>query len=451
MPPPVRSPRELRFRGANWAALTSDDPEVLLAGPAGTGKSVVMLWKVRHIAETYPGARILICRKTRASLTETALVTWEAQVLEPGHAVLTKHPTLRRVRQSYRFPNGSEVVVAGMDKPEKVLSAEYDVIYCQEATELTLTDWETLGSRLRNGKTPRQQMLADCNPTTPTHWLYKRHQAGQLTLLTSTHRDNPRFYDIPAKDWTADGKEYLARLARLTGVRRKRFLDGLWVAAEGLVYDQFDPAVHVLPADTLIPREWKRYLAIDFGFVNPLVVQWWAVDPAGRLYLYRETYRTGRLVEDEAADVKLLITPQNGLPPEEPRPVAVIADHDAEGRATFERHSGLTVTAADKKVGVGIQDVAGRLDPADDGKPRLFVLARTLRHLPDRTLADAGKPTCTREEFAAYRWDTSNTDRPKDVPEKEFDHGADAARYVCRYLAANRRLTAEDAKRQGWG
>jgi predicted transcriptional regulator len=39
---------------------------------------------------------------------------------------------------------------------------------------------------------------------------------------------------------------------------------------------------------------------VDFGYTNPFVMQWWAEDPDGRLYLYREIYRTRRLVEDHA-------------------------------------------------------------------------------------------------------------------------------------------------------
>ena len=405
------------FRGGNRLAYHSRKPEILLAGAAGTGKSLVLLVKVLRVADRYAGCRVLVCRKTRASLTETALVTFERDVLGPDSVVLRKNPTLRRVRQSYRLPNGSEIVVAGLDKPDKVLSAEYDLCYAQEATELTLTDWETLGSRLRNGRVPYQQMLADCNPTTPTHWLYKRAQAGSLALFPSTHKDNPRFWDESRNAWTPDGEQYLARLNRLTGVRRKRFLDGVWAAAEGLVYDQFDSAVHVVEPFP-IPSAWRRFHAIDFGFTNPLAYQFWAEDPDGRLYLYREYYKTGVLVEDVAKWVKADL--DAGI---EPRPVAVIGDHDAEDRATFERHSGLKVTPADKGVVAGIQDMQARLDLAADGRPRMFFVRGALCHAPDPVLSEAGKPTCTLDELPAYVWDNSDPERPKDAPVKANDHG----------------------------
>jgi predicted O-methyltransferase YrrM len=58
------------------------------------------------------------------------------------------------------------IVVVGLDKAQKVMSSEYDVIFVQEAIELTVDDWEALTTRLRNGKISFQQLLADCNPST---------------------------------------------------------------------------------------------------------------------------------------------------------------------------------------------------------------------------------------------------------------------------------------------
>ena len=134
-------------RGSALDVLRCKVDEFMLDGPAGTGKSRVALEKVNALAEKYPGCRIAIVRKFRAALTETALVTFEQHV-KPRCNVTNQQ---RRVRQSYEYPNGSEIVVAGIDNPVKLMSAEFDVIYVQEATELTLNDWEFLSTRLRNG------------------------------------------------------------------------------------------------------------------------------------------------------------------------------------------------------------------------------------------------------------------------------------------------------------
>jgi phage terminase large subunit len=431
------SERSLILRGGNHAAFATREAQCLLAGPAGTGKSLAWLAKTFHNADKYPGSRHLICRKTRSSLTETALVSFERDILGPG-SPLTVPANLRRVRQAYHHPNGSEIIIAGLDKPEKVLSSEYDTVYCQEATELELEEWETLIGRLRSNRMPYQQIGADCNPTYPHHWLYKRYQAGNLNLLTSTHKDNPRYYakgEDGAWGWTEEGQRYLDKLKMLTGFRRKRFLDGVWAAAEGLVYEAYGPH-NLKERGWTPPQAWPRYLSLDFGYVNPLVCQWWAEDGDGRLYLYREMYRTGYLVEDLAKWVKQEITPNQAGNSAEPRPVAVVADHDAEDRATFERHSGLKVTPADKSKTSGIQNVGKRFEVAGDGKPRLFIVSGACIR-PDRTLGDAGKPTSTEEELAGYVWHPDG----KDEPVKENDHGCDAMRYLVQHRDGKTKLT----------
>src|SRR5580692_8196212 len=157
--------------------------ECLLSGAAGTGKTLCNLLRVYWTARLFDGARSLIVRKTRESLTETVLVTWERDVLGSSHPILTTRPNLRRVRQSYHFPNGSEAVCGGIDKPDKILSSEYDLIYAPESTDFEKEDWETLGTRLRSGVVPYQMQIGDCNPGSPEHWLYKRCMDGLCKLI----------------------------------------------------------------------------------------------------------------------------------------------------------------------------------------------------------------------------------------------------------------------------
>ncbi|WP_245808240.1 phage terminase large subunit [Deinococcus hopiensis] len=129
-----------------------------------------------------------------------------------------------------KYPNGSEIVVAGIDNPVKLMSAEFDAIYVQEATELTLNDTEFLSTRLRNGVIPYQQLFGDCNPGSPTHWLKKRMDAGLTVRILSRHEDNPRLFTSKG-ELTAFGVSYLARLDKLTGPRKARLRYGKWAAA----------------------------------------------------------------------------------------------------------------------------------------------------------------------------------------------------------------------------
>jgi hypothetical protein len=188
----------------------------------------------------------------------------------------------------YRYSNGSQIVVGGMDKASKVMSTEYDLIYVQEAIELLEEDFESLTTRLRNGVLPYQQLLADTNPDTPTHWLKRRCDSGRTTLLQSRHEDNPTVTP-----------EYIAKLENLTGPRYQRLRWGHWVQAEGVVYDGWDPAIHLLDRFD-IPWTWPRYWSIDFGYTNPFVCQFWAQDPDGRFHHYHHWSHADAVEHTEA-------------------------------------------------------------------------------------------------------------------------------------------------------
>jgi hypothetical protein len=118
---------------------------------------------------------------------------------------------------------------------------------------------------------------------------------------------------------------------------------------------------------------------------------------------------------------------------DEPRPLAIITDHDAEDRATFERATGLRTTPAFKDVSPGIQAVSERLRVKDNGKAGLYFLRSALVE-QDASLKDAGKPTCTEEEFPSYIWDIRPGVRKGEQPVKADDHGMDDVRYFVAHL-----------------
>lgn len=436
--------RTVRFYGGNRELFLERGGECLLSGPAGTGKSIACLTKVFLFAERYPHSRCLIVRKTQKSLTESGLVTWENEVVPAGHPCLWGPQ--RRLRQSYRFPNGSEVIVGGLNNSQKIMSTAYDLIYVQEAIECAEKEWEDLTTRLRKrnddgaptGVTYRQ-IIADTNPDRPTHWLKRRCDRGATRLIESRHEDNPSLYDPKTGQITKDGAVYIAKLDALTGPRKPRLRYGRWVQAEGVVYENWDASVHLIDRFP-IPAGWPRFLSVDFGYTNPFVCGWYAMDPDGRLYRYREIYHTGRLVADHA---KTILKASGAWTPDgpnwarasEPAPSMVFCDHDAGDRATLARHLGLYCAPAVKAVSVGIQSVTDRLAVQPDGKPRLFLLRDSLVER-DPKLADANLPCCAADEFDSYVWAKTADGRPvKEEPVKLHDHAMDEIRYMVHTLA----------------
>lgn len=443
------------------------DTEVVLSGPAGTGKSRACLEKLHLMALKNPGMRGLILRKTLVSLTSTGLVTFQEHVAQEAIAtgIVKFFGGSAKEAAAWKYRNGSQLVVGGMDNPTKIMSSEYDVIYVQEAIEIDEDDWEKLLTRLRNGRLSFHQLMADTNPDAETHWLNIRCQNGQTTMLNCRHEDNPRLFNRDGTK-TVEGEAYIRILDGLTGVRFFRLRKGLWVAAEGVIYEDFSPKVHVVDPFP-IPESWTRWWAVDFGYTNPFVLQCWAEDPDGRLYLYREIYHTKRLVEDHARDILLQVTRVTGRVPTrtvltaedivqdvrngvrewtEPMPSGIICDHDAEDRATLKRKLGISTIAADKRVKSGIQAVQSRLRDAGDGRPRLFFVRDAVVER-DEDLVQRKLPASTVEEVGGYVWEDKKT---KEAPLKENDHGMDTTRYVVakRDLGARPGIRSMDSGRR---
>lgn len=381
------------------------------------------------MAADWPHLRVLFLRATRASLTQSVLVTYEQEILPADGMAWISEGASRQFRTRYLYPNGSEVVLGGLDRnPSRILSTSWDIVYANECIELTEEVWETLVSRMsRPGRNSLfGWLIGDTNPGAPTHWLKRRCDAGKTALWATTHEANPAMWD--GRNWTAAGLLYLERLEQLTGVRYLRLRKGIWAGVEGQVYDEWDEAVHLIDPFE-IPGSWPRFRSIDFGYNHAFVCQWWARDNDGRLYLYRELYGTHRLVADWA---KLILKHSEGE-----RIEWTVADHDAEDRATLEAAHIKTV-AASKDVKPGIEAVQLRLRRAGDGKPRLFIL-KGCRVEADPRLIEARKPTCTAEEIGGYIWAPALPNRPpKEEPQKMNDDGVDAMRYMVLRFAKPR-------------
>ena len=415
-------------RGAAAELFRRKDGEILISGAAGTGKSVAALAKLHYACLMTPKVRCLIVRKTHTSLTASTLVSFKEKVAKEALETGALHYFGGSGSEpgSFRYHNGSRIIVGGLDRASRLLSTEFDLAFLDEATEATPEDVETIISRLRNGRLSFHQLLMATNPDTPTHHLKKRGETGKCVMLYSKHEDNPRLYDNGR--WTSEGSAYISRLENLTGARYHRLRWGRWVAREGIVYEGWDPSIHLVDRFE-VPDDWDVLHGVDFGFTAPFSWMEVAVDPDGRMYVVRELYATKKTVDVHARRVKAVMSR---------RPSATVVDHQAENRAVLERELGVTTTAAHKTVLDGIEAVQRRLRPAEDGRPRLFVMKDTL-DARDQSLVEAGKPTCLVEEFPSYVWDAR-----KEAPVKADDHALDNLRYLVAHLdlAPSREVTA---------
>lgn len=459
---------ELTIRGAvaNLWYRWRDYTEAVIVGAAGTGKSMGVGWWLDDIAETFPGCRILVVRKTRASLTESWMQTFQKAMWmafpDGEKAYLFDGPTDRH-RASYNYKNGSRIVLGGMDNPTRLFSTEFDIIYVNECNELSLEEWESLHRALRNNRTPSHLLLGDCNPDSKTHWLYKRLKAGTTAWLKSFHGDNPFLDD-------EEGQRYLHTLRyKLSGVRYRRLFEGEWCTAEGAVWPEWDEEKHVIDArleesplgwflhikqegpwtqeetGKNVPVKLERFVGgQDWGYTNPGTQQVWGMDKEGRLYLIpRGEHFYSKRGIDWWADVAHENYRRFHLSPivcDGSRNDYVDAFNDRLG-SPRSREAARIAIEADKAVESGIEHVRDRLIGWEDGWPRLFVCRDSLAHAPDPELSgETGlltsfyRPHRLTEEIAGYVYDDVDPDDPdpnRDRPRKKNDHGCDAMRYVC--------------------
>jgi len=418
--------------------------ELLLEGPAGTGKSRALLEWINYLCEKYAGIRVLMLRQTRESLTESVLVEWEQEVLWDGHPAI--HGTSsRNTRQNYHYPNGSHVVVGGLDKPAKTFSTQYDVICVFEAREITADTWEWLARANRNFKMPWQMRVADTNPAGEFHWLNThfpqgfrqvpdRHKQDKRIRLLSRHEDNPAYFDHKRGSWTKNGESYvLGILSKLTGARRANLYEGKWASEEGTIYEDWDPSIHVIDPEDMPEPKWY-FGAYDKGLRHPGCLQVWGVND-DRMYRVLEIYKTGETMDWWAEQV---LEANEDYPlsalvcdPSEPEYIRVFNDRLGSARG---RDGNRIARKAKNAIRTGIDMVRWGLSKADHG-PRIYV-CRGSQLLIDKARTDAKKPSCMEEEIPSYVWARSRDGSPvKERPDPTCsDHALDCLRYAAMFM-----------------
>src|SRR6266568_6041173 len=426
------------LRGASLALGSCRDMEVCLDGPAGTGKTFGALYKIHTLLSLYPDAKALVARKSNTSLAGSAMATYRSMLDE--HEGVRYFGGNKVKPAAFEYPNGSMMTVSGLDKPEKVRSWEFDIAFLNEATECTVEDVEFVRSRLRHGKLPYHQLIMDVNPGPPSHWLNVRMNQGITTRLRSVHEDNPRFFDATTQGWTEEGRAYIfGVLEGLTGVRYLRMRKGIWAAAEGLVYNEWNPAIHVVTREQLkkwevlytdgtLNRQVIRHVigAADWGLSNPGVLQAWGLDGDMRMYLLAEIYRTQR-TDDWWIQQALQLDQEFHIE-------QWVADPSQPAYIRKFNEAGLPMIGAENAILPGVTAMQSRLQLARDGRPRMFIYEYALRDR-DELRDEAHQPVWFEGEMNEYVWPKTKDGQPvKEVPVKMNDHSMDCCRYACMYL-----------------
>lgn len=240
----------------------------------------------------------------------------------------------------------------------------------------------------------------NCNPEGQLHWFYqewvKQPEKHNALRLHFTMEDNPGLSEAVRKRYE---RQY-------SGVFYDRYIRGLWVSAEGRIYDMFNAARHV--SAHIQETEGSHYVSIDYGTQNPTVFLLWRKERGSERWIcLREYYYSGREELRQKTDVEFADDLRLWLGDIQPR--AVIVDPSAASFIAELRQRHFPVQQADNAVLDGIRMVGQKLCT--------------------EALLFSASCTKTIEEFGVYSWDETAARRGEDRPLKEHDHCMDAVRY----------------------
>lgn len=287
--------------------LTAEEDEVLYGGAAGGGKSDALLIFSIMRRMAIPKSRGLILRRTFPEL--------ERSLILRSHELLTGLAKYQTQQHRWVFSNGSILEFGYCESDQDVFkyqSAEYEDICFDELTQFTEFQYLYLLSRLRTTKkNVRCLVRAASNPGNVGHGWVKsrfidvvppgqvyRDPASGLTrqFIPATLDDNPYI----------DKVSYQQRLAALPENERRALRYGDWDIFAGQYFREFRREIHVVKPFE-IPAWWRRFRSLDYG-LDMTACYWWAVDGAGKCYIYRELYEPN-LPLSEAAKRILEMTP----------------------------------------------------------------------------------------------------------------------------------------------
>ncbi len=412
-PYPVAIFKPLPWQIKAWRSIAK---VVLCAGSAGGGKSRLAHEKIHAFCLKYPGATALVLRKTRESIHNTVILPIERLVMkDQGCCRLITSKT------RFEYANGSILAYGGMyddSQRERIRGigqeGGLDFVVMEEGIEFEEDDHNEVLGRLRGKAAPWRQIMVLTNPGHPRHWIKARLiDNGEADVYYSSAHDNK----------ANNPDDYQDTLNAMTGILGKRMREGLWVEAEGVVYN-FRNEHHLIDPFP-IPEDWPRIIVIDYGYEDPCSIGWLAKDHQDRLYLYREIYMTRRIVYDHALHVFNLTGSENIQ--------NIVAEHDPEANAQVERVTGIKPVLARKDINSGIQAVERRLRLRKDGIPGLMIFKGALVE-KDKRLAETYQPRNALDEFTLYaRTKDNRGGASPELPIDKYNHAMDMIRYGVKY------------------
>lgn len=286
-----------------WQFLYADTTYVCYGGARGGGKTHVARLKAVGLCFEYPGIKVLMVRAHYPELTANLIdpiLKWVPNELYSYNG--TDH--------KMTFFNGSTIKFGHYDgraAENEYQGVEYDVIFLEEATQLSERAFQFLSSCCRGVNDFPKRIYLTCNPGGVGHLWVKRlfvdkkyindpknpertENPADYTMIRATVDDNP---------WLLEANPmYVKMLSNLPPDLRQAHRYGDWDALSGAYFSNFRIQTHTVPRFK-IPVRWPTYRALDYG-LDSLAVGWFAIDEDGRAWCYRYYEEPGLVVQDAA-------------------------------------------------------------------------------------------------------------------------------------------------------
>lgn len=384
--------------------LLSNARQNIWEGSVRSGKTVASILRfVNWVNFQAPEGDILVTAKT--------LTTLKRNVLEPmGDYTFETYTTGSKEIEML----GRRIYLEGANDERaegKIRGMTLAGVYCDEMTLMPQSFYKMLISRM---SVEGAKLFGTTNPDGPYHWL-------KTDVLDREDELDVKRFHFRLEDNPYIAQSFIDNLKKeYTGLWRKRFIDGLWVKAEGAIYDMFEDEPGKAHSHTILKKDVdysniiRYWVGVDYGTTNPTVFLLLGQHKDGTIYVLKEyrwdSKKQGRQKTDSqyAKDFKEWIG--------KVRYQNIYIDPSAVSFGLALRSAGVPkVAKADNTVLDGIRNVStllsnGLLKIVKEECPGLI------------------------KEMSSYVWDEKAAERGEDKPMKVDDHGPDALRYAVRMI-----------------
>lgn len=407
---------------------------IAFGGARGGGKSWAVRTKAKLLAFRYSGIRILIVRRSYPELINNHINILRAEL--QNAAVYNDRDKV------LKFINGSSINFMYCDSDNdlyRLQGVEYDVIFIDEATQLSEFQMKTIAACIRGANRFPKRMYYTCNPGGKGHAYIKRVFIDRK-FQDGENPDDYGFIQSLVTDNTALMKyqpDYINQLEALPPKLREAWLYGRWDIFDGQFFDDFvigdekaqeeRKFTHVIKPFDLSSgdmRGWNIYRSYDFGYNKPFSCAWWAVDYDGVIYRILELYGCTNTPnegvrwtpEKQFQEIRRIEREHPWLNGRDIHGVADPSIWDAsrgESVADTAARYGIYFSPGDNKRIAGWMQCHYRLQFDNEGYPRMYVFNNCrafIRTIPELSFSSTN---------------------PEDLDTSGEDHAADEWRYFC--------------------